>query len=118
MYIDKIHARFSGLMRPRDRHAEPALRGVSILYPDAPHFQVKYFQPPCKNVTIFQISSGVIIWFIFGYYLVPEKSSTIKRIVAAIVKSPCGTAPLVDGNFNSNLAVPEGIDSERISWRK
>ena len=48
-------------------------------------------------------------WFIVGYHLDPDDTSTIDDVVAAISQQLQGAALLVVGNFNTDLAAPEGM---------
>ena len=59
-------------------------------------------------MTIFQLDSGERRWYIVGYYIAPDDVATIERVIAAIGQCPHGEVLLVDGNFNVNLAAPEG----------
>ena len=47
-------------------------------------------------------------WFIFGFYLAPDDTVSIERVVAAIGQSPRGAVLLVSRDFNTNLAALEG----------
>ena len=43
-----------------------------------------------------------------GCYLAPENASTIEDVVVDISQRPQGSAVLVVGDFNTNLAATEG----------
>ena len=43
-----------------------------------------------------------------GYYLAPNDTLKIESVVAAIKETPMGAKLLVAGDFNANLAEPEG----------
>ena len=81
---------------------------VAIFYQETPHFQVEAFQTHGLNVTIFQLTSIGRILFIVGCYLASDEASNIECVVAAIVQCLRGAARMVAGDFNSNLAAPEG----------
>ena len=82
--------------------------GISIFYQIAGHFYVEAFKPHRANVVRFQLTWGDRLWYIVGCYLAPKNSLTIEYVVAAIGKRPQGAALLVVGDFNTNLAAPEG----------
>ena len=52
-------------------------------------------------------------WYIVGYYLASYDNSTIKDVIAAIGKRPRGAVLLVAGNFDTNLAAPEGQERDK-----
>ena len=54
------------------------------------------------------LESGGQPWYVVGFCLVPDNASTIKFIVVDISQRPCRAELLVDGDFNGNLAAPEG----------
>ena len=43
-----------------------------------------------------------------GYYLTPDNTSNMERVVEALWSQPRGAELLVAGDFNVNLATPEG----------
>ena len=43
-----------------------------------------------------------------GVYIAPEATETVERVVEAIRKKPRGAELLVAGNFNADIAAPEG----------
>ena len=65
---------------------------------------VRKFGP---NVLSFQLETGAWRWYIIGCYLVPDDTSTIERVVAALKERPKGTALLVAGDLNTALDDPE-----------
>ena len=60
------------------------------------------------NVISFQIATGVRRWYIVGFYLAPDDTLTIERVVEALRVRPKGAELLVVGDLNANLAAPEG----------
>ena len=60
------------------------------------------------NVIGFQLATGARRWYIVGCYLAPDNSSTMERVVEALRSRPRGAELLVAGDFNVNLATPEG----------
>ena len=42
-----------------------------------------------------------------------DNASAIEDVVAAIIRSPQGDALLVVGNFNTDLAAPEGWERDK-----
>ena len=60
---------------------------------------------------IYLVSSsrrGARRWYIVGVYLAPEDTMTMKRVSKAIRSRPRGAKLLVAGDFNVNIAAPEG----------
>ena len=49
-------------------------------------------------------------WYIVGCYLANNDSSTIDRVVAAVVQRPRGSKLLVAVCFNAYLVSPEGAE--------
>ena len=47
-------------------------------------------------------------WYIVGAYIAPEDTTTMERVVEAIQRKPRGAELLVVGNFNVDIAAPEG----------
>ena len=43
-----------------------------------------------------------------GVYIAPDDTTTMKRVVEAIRRKPRGADLLVAGNFNVDIAAPEG----------
>ena len=82
--------------------------GVAFFHRLAPHFAVDAVQKFGPNVVGFQLATGVRQWNIVGCYLVPDDTLTIDSVVAALKERPRGSKLLVVGDFNTNLAKPEG----------
>ena len=60
------------------------------------------------NVIGFQLATGARRWYIVGVYLAPEDTTTMERVSEAIRSKPRGAELLVAGDFNVNIAAPEG----------
>ena len=60
------------------------------------------------NVIGFQLATGARRWYIVGCCLAPDNTSTMERVVEALQSRPRGAELLVAGDFNINLATPEG----------
>ena len=60
------------------------------------------------NVIGFQLATGARRWYIVGCYLAPDNTSMMERVVEALRSRPRGAELLVAGDFNMNLATPEG----------
>ena len=56
----------------------------------------------------FHLETGDCLWYIIRCYLVPDNTSTIESVVTALKERPRGAELLVAGDFNVNLADPEG----------
>ena len=56
----------------------------------------------------FQLETGARRWYIVGAYIAPEDTETMERVVAAIRKKPRGAELMVAGDFNADIAAPEG----------
>ena len=82
--------------------------GVAIFYRSAPHFVVEVVEKFVPNVIGFQLTTGARRWYIVGVYLAPEDTTTMERVSEAIWSKPRGAELLVTGNFNVDLAAPEG----------
>ena len=82
--------------------------GVAVFHRSAPHFAVEAVHKFGPNVVGFQMTTGERRWYIMGCYLVPDNTSTIESVVTAIKERPRGAELLVAGDFNVNLAEPEG----------
>ena len=61
-----------------------------------------------KYIIGFQLATGARWWYIVGVYLTPEDTTTMERVVEEIGRKPRGTELLVAGDFNVNIAAPEG----------
>ena len=64
------------------------------------------------NVVKFQLEMGDRRWYIVGCYLSPKDTSTIDSIAAALRDRPWVPELLVEGEFNADLAQPEGVQRE------
>ena len=60
------------------------------------------------NVIGFQLATGARRWYIVVVYLAPEYTTTMERFSEAIRSKPRGAELLVAGDFNVDLASPEG----------
>ena len=74
---------------------------------------MKALQIHVVNVASFQLVSGGQRWYIVGCYLAPDNSLTTEDVVAFIIQRPQGATLLVDGDFNNDLAAPEGWAQEK-----
>ena len=74
----------------------------------APYLAVEAVQKFGPNVVVVQLATGGRWWYIVGCYLAPDNTSTIESVVAALKDIPRGVELLVAGDFNVNLAEPEG----------
>ena len=93
-------------------NATDALRrhcsGVALFHHPALHFVVEAVHKFGPDVVGFQLATGERRWYIVGCYLSPYDTLTINSAIAALKKYPRGAKPLVAGDFNVNLAEPEG----------
>ena len=81
---------------------------VAIFHRPVPHFAVEAVQKFGPNVIGFQLATGARRWYIVGFYLAPDNTSTIERVVEALREQPKGAELLVAWDLNINLAAPEG----------
>ena len=79
------------------------LGGVSS-YTESQHFAVEALQ---LNVLV-----GGCRWNVVVCYLIQNNASTLERVVAAIGQHPRGTEILFTGDFNADLAVPDGKERD------
>ena len=82
--------------------------GVAIFYRPEPHFVVEAVEKFGTNVIGFQLATGARRWYIVGVYLAPEDTTTMERVRETIKSRPRGAELLVAGDFNVDLASPEG----------
>ena len=82
--------------------------GVAIFYRSEPHFVVEAVEKFGPNVIGFQIATGARRWYLVGVYFAPEDTTTMERVSEAIQSKPRGAELLVAGDFNVDLASPEG----------
>ena len=64
------------------------------------------------NIIGLQLETGARRWYIVGYYLAPDNTSTIERVIEALRERPKGVELLVAGDLNINFASPEGEQRE------
>ena len=74
----------------------------------ASHFAVDAVQQFGPNVVGFQMATGEWRWYIVGHHLAPDDTLTIESVVVALKEHPRGAKLLLMGDFNVNLAEPEG----------
>ena len=72
------------------------------------HFTMEVIRLHIPNTARFQLTLGGQQWYIMGCYMDPYDALTIEALFAAISQRPHGANLLVAGNFNANLAAPEG----------
>ena len=74
----------------------------------------------------FELATVARWWYIIGYYLAPDNTSTIESVVAALKERPRGAALLVAGYLNTTLTEtgkrPKGNENRgdadgRRTWR-
>ena len=82
--------------------------GVTIFYRSDPQFVVEVVEKFGPNVIGFQLATRAGQWYIVGVYLAPEDTTTMERVSKAILSKPRGAELLVAGEFNVDLASPEG----------
>ena len=82
--------------------------GVAIFYRSTPHFAVEAVEKFGTNVIRFQLVTGARRWYIVGVYLAPDDTETMERVSEAIWSWPRRAELLVAGDFNADLATPEG----------
>ena len=86
--------------------------GVAIFHRQAPHFAVEAVQKFGQNVIVLQLATGARRWYIVGFYLAPDDTSTIERVVEAIRERPKGAELLVARDLNINLAAPHSTNAK------
>ena len=82
--------------------------GVAIFYRSVPHFVVEAVEKFGPNILGFQIATGARRWYIVGVYLAPEDTTMMERVSKAIRSRSRGAELLVAGDFNVDLASPQG----------
>ena len=82
--------------------------GVAVFYRPALNFAVEAVRQFELNFVGFQLATGEQQLYIVGCYLNPDDNSTIESVVAALKERPRGAKLMVAGDFNVNLAEPEG----------
>ena len=81
---------------------------MAVFHRPAPHFAVEDVQKFGLNVVGFQLAIMARRCYIMGFYFALNNTSTIESVVAALKERPRGAELLVAGDFNENLAEPEG----------
>ena len=82
--------------------------GVAMFHRPASNFAVEAVHQFGPNIVGFQLAAGERWWYIVGCYLTHDDTSTIDSVVSALKERPRGAELLVVGDFNLNLAEPEG----------
>ena len=82
--------------------------GVTLFYRSEPHFMVEAVEKFGPNVLGFQLATGARRWYIMGVYIAPEDTPMMDWVVELIWMKPRGAELLVAGEFNVNIAAPEG----------
>ena len=82
--------------------------GVALFYRSEPHFVMEAVEKFGPNVLGFQLATGAQRWYIVGVYIAPKDTETMERLVEEIRKKPRGAELLVAGDFNADIAAPEG----------
>ena len=82
--------------------------GVALFYCSESHFVVEAVEKFGPNVIEFQLATGARRWYIVGVYIAPEETTTMEWVVEAIRRNPQGAELLVAGDFNVEIAAPEG----------
>ena len=85
---------------------------VTVFYRPSPRYVVEAVQQFRPNVINLQLDTGEWQWYIVGYYLPLDYTSTVESLVAALKEHPWGAKLLVAGDLNVKLAEPEG------DWRE
>ena len=65
---------------------------------------VRQFGP---NIVRFQLATGAQWWYIIGFNLAPDDTSTIESVVAALKERPKGTVLVLAVDLNTALDNPE-----------
>ena len=81
--------------------------GVAVFYRPSPHFAMEAVRQFGSNVVSFQLATGARRWYIIGFYLSPDDTSTIESVVAALKDLPRGAAPMLVGDLNTTLTEPD-----------
>ena len=82
--------------------------GVAIFYHSEPHFVVEAVEKFGPNVIEFQLATRARQWYILGVYRAPEYTKTMERVSEEIRIKLRGAELLVVGDFNMDIASPEG----------
>ena len=81
---------------------------VAVFYCEEDHFNLEAIFLHGPNIVRSYLASGGKWWYVVGGYLALDDYFTIEDVVAAIIQRPRRAALMVAGDFNSNLAAPEG----------
>ena len=82
--------------------------GVAIFYRLEPHLAVEAVEKFGPNVISFQLATGARRWYIVGVYLSPDDTEMMERVAEAIRSRPRRAELMVAGDFNVDMATPEG----------
>ena len=82
--------------------------GVAVFYRESPRFTVDSIQNFGPDIASFQLVTGERQWFIIGCYPPPYNASVIQSVVAALRGFPQRSELMVAGDFNAELAPPDG----------
>ena len=77
--------------------------GVAVFYRPSLCYAVEAVQQFRTNVVGFHLATGERRWYIVGCYLIPDDTSMIDSVVAALKERPRGAELLVAGDLNVNL---------------
>ena len=77
--------------------------GVALFYRPSPLFAVGAVRQYGPNAMSFELATVARWWYIIGYYLAPDNTSTIESVVAALKDRPKVTALVVTGDLNTAL---------------
>ena len=80
---------------------------ISVLYREEDHFNLEVLHLHDPNVVSFQLALEGQRCYVVGLYLVPDKASAIKAVMAAIRQRPHGADLMLYGDFNANFTVPD-----------
>ena len=81
---------------------------VAVFYCEAEHFTLETLCLNVPNVVRFNLANGQQWWHFVGCYISPDNASNIEDVIAAIISQPWENDLLVFGDFNTDLADPEG----------
>ena len=108
-FTDGVYTRGSDSYSVIATDAPSRHRGdVALFYRSEPHFVVEAVENFVPNVIGLQLAMGARWWYIVGVYLAPEDTTMMERVVEAIRRKPRGAELLVAGDFNVDIAAPEG----------
>ena len=87
----------------------PQRGGIEVFYRKAENFLLEALYLHGPNTVSFQVVTGQQQWHAVGCYISPDEALIVEDDIAAISRQPQGAELLVAGNFNADLANPEGI---------